>query len=124
MNQRYGYAPLPAALPCVMCNVPCDIVKQFPCGCHLPIHAPCVNTFLCQGGVCAKCHQVWVPMDTATVTTAWWDTSSQQDILIQRPSTMQLSCCESSRLLYFYCLCCLFLLIVVCLLAYIVYRLL
>jgi hypothetical protein len=123
MNHRYGYMPLPPGQPCVMCNVPCDIVRQFPCGCHLPIHGPCVYTFMRQGGVCVKCHQVWVQIDTATVTTAW-DASSRQDILVRRPAVTQVSCCESSRLTYFYAVCCIFLLLAAILLAYILYRVL
>ena len=84
----------------------------------MPIHPPCVYTFMRQGGVCAKCHQVWVQIDTATVTTAW----DRQDVLISRPSTTQISCCESSRLTYFYCIMCMFLLAVAILMGYVLYK--
>ena len=99
-NQRYGYAAMPSAppaYPCVICNTHSDAVNQFPCGCRLGIHPQCVPTFLRIGGVCARCHQVWLPMDQATMTTAW-DTRSQREwVLSQSPNTQTRVSCVACR---------------------------
>jgi hypothetical protein len=114
----------PTLQPCVICDVHAESIKQFPCGCLLPIHSRCVYSFLRQGGVCAKCHQVWVAMDTATVTTAW-DTGSQREWLIsQAPHTQVKANCGACRITYFYCICCVLLLIGVCVISYVLYKVL
>ena len=81
-----------------------------------------------QGGVCAKCHQVWIAMDTATVTTAW-DTGSQKEsardwLISQSPHTQTRASCGSCRITYFYCICFMVLLIGVAVAGYVLYKVL
>ena len=64
MNVRYGpSAPLLENRPCIMCNYSSQSLRTFPCGCQYPIHDPCITHFRRIGGVCPRCHQVWVPVD-------------------------------------------------------------
>ena len=117
-------ASAPPSNPCVMCNVHADPIRQFPCGCQLPIHPQCIYAFLRQGGVCAKCHQVWVPMDVATTTTAW-DTGSQRSwLMTQAPHSRTEVRCGTCRSTYFYCICILVFILIGIITGYVLYKVL
>jgi len=93
MNIRYGagYVPLyptaPPEAPCIICNNTATSWRTFPCSCNYPIHEQCVATFRRIGGVCPKCHQVWIPVDTETLTdNTLGMTRSQKEWIISQDS--------------------------------------
>ena len=101
MNVRYGagYTPLypsapPAEAACIMCSHPATSWRTFPCSCNYPIHEQCVISFRRSGGVCPKCHQVWIPMDNDALTdnTLGMTRSQKEWIIAQDPRGSQLVC--------------------------------
>jgi hypothetical protein len=129
MNLRYGpgYALLqPTAPPmdplpvqggtntpiCVICSYPASTLRTFPCSCVYPIHDQCISSFRRIGGVCPKCHQVWVPieMDGQTeVTNALTSTQSQREwLLSQHPHSRSQTVygCTSCRRNIYFSICC------------------
>jgi len=130
MNLRYGpgYALLqPTAPPmdpvqggtstpiCVICSYPAAPLRTFPCGCIYPIHDQCIASFRRIGGVCPKCHQVWVPMEIdgqTDVTNALTTTQSQREwLLSQHPYSQNQTVyeCTSCRRNIYYSICCILL---------------
>jgi hypothetical protein len=67
MNVRYGPSAPPIESPCIMCNGLASNARTFPCGCVYPIHESCVRTFRRIGGICPKCNQVWIAVETQSV---------------------------------------------------------
>jgi hypothetical protein len=48
-NHRYGVMPsAPSSLTCILCQVPHNDVRVFPCNCLLPVHEECALIILRQ----------------------------------------------------------------------------
>jgi hypothetical protein len=117
MNTRYGpsYVPIqptaPPGIPiCVICSYSAPTQRTFPCGCIYPIHDQCIPSFRRIGGVCPKCYQVWIPIDTdgqTEATNALTTTQSQREwLLSQHPRSQTVYGCASWRSNIYYSICC------------------
>jgi len=84
MNYRYGILPkaprdtpkaprdipsAPPCLTCILCQVPHNDVRLFPCNCQLPVHEECALIILRQGQFrCPQCQTTYVfPLSTTSV---------------------------------------------------------
>jgi hypothetical protein len=119
MNIRYGQPsappmdPIPPNHPiCVVCSYPANTLRTFPCSCAYPIHNQCIPSFRRQGGVCPRCHQVWIPIDTdgqTEATNTFTATQSQREWLLSQSPHSQIQTiysCTSIRSNIYYSLCC------------------
>ena len=87
MNYRYGVLPqaprdmpsAPSSLTCILCQVPHNHVRVFPCNCQLPIHEECALIILRQGQFrCPQCQTSYVfPLHTPA-TSIMGDSVSEQ----------------------------------------------
>jgi len=80
MNNRYGFLPsAPPAIspPCVLCQIPHNQYRTFPCFCQLPVHDECALTIRRQGPfTCPLCRDTYTfPLYTPATSVAGDDMS-------------------------------------------------